>query len=114
MGEIEAKLLGANAKPIRNIAIVCSSVLTASAVCLCGTISWIGLVIPHFARMLVGPNNTKLMPVASLLGAIFMIAVDTCARNISGQELPISILTSLIGAPFYLADEAKKENCNDL
>lgn len=102
MGETEAKLLGANAKPIRNIAIVCSSVLTASAVCLCGTISWIGLVIPHFARMLVGPNNTKLMPVASLLGAIFMIAVDTCARNISGQELPISILTSLIGAPFYI------------
>lgn len=102
IGETEAKLLGANAKPIRNIAVICSSVLTASAVCLCGTISWVGLVIPHFARMLVGPNNTKLMPVASLLGAIFMIMVDTCARNISGQELPISILTSLVGAPFYI------------
>lgn len=102
MGETEAKLLGANAKPIRNVAILCSSILTASAVCLCGTISWVGLVIPHFARMLVGPNSTKLMPVACLLGAIFMIVVDTCSRNIAGVELPVSILTSLIGAPFYI------------
>ncbi len=102
MGETEAKLLGANVKPIRNAAILCSSILTASAVCLCGTISWVGLVIPHFARLLVGSNNTRLMPVACLLGAMFMIVADTCSRNIAGVELPVSILTSLIGAPFYI------------
>ena len=103
MGETEAKLLGAKFKPIRNLAIVCASLLTASSVCICGTIGWIGLVIPHFARMLVGAHSTRYMPVSCLLGAVFMIVVDTTARNISGMEVPISILTSLIGAPFYIA-----------
>ena len=103
MGETEAKLLGANFKPIRNAAVICASLLTASSVCMCGTISWVGLVIPHFARMLVGSHGTRYMPVSCLLGACFMIIVDTTARNISGMEVPISILTSLIGAPFYIA-----------
>jgi len=103
MGETEAKLLGANFKPIRNVAVICASLLTASSVCMCGTISWVGLVIPHFARMLVGSHATRYLPVSCLLGSAFMIIVDTTARNISGMEVPISILTSLIGAPFYIA-----------
>jgi len=101
MGETEARSLGANIVVIRNIAIACATLMTASSVCLCGTIGWIGLVIPHFARMIVGPNNTKLIPAAGLMGGIFMLLVDTVTRVISISEMPVSILTGLIGAPFY-------------
>ena len=101
MGETEAKSLGANIKVIRNTAIVCATLMTASSVCISGTIGWIGLVIPHFARMFVGPNNTKLIPTAGLMGGIFLLLVDTVTRTISVAEMPVSILTGLIGAPFY-------------
>lgn len=100
-GETDAKTLGANVPRIRLIAIVCSTLLTALAVCMSGTIGWIGLVIPHFARMFVGPDNTKLMPTATILGAIFLLLVDTVARNIAAVEIPLSIITGFIGAPFY-------------
>ena len=100
-GETDAKTLGANVPRIRLIAIVCSTLLTALAVCMSGTIGWIGLVIPHFARMFVGPDNTKLMPTATILGAVFLLLVDTVARNIAAVEIPLSIITGFIGAPFY-------------
>lgn len=101
MGESEAKSLGANIVLIRNVAIICATLMTASAVCISGTIGWIGLVIPHFARMIVGPNNTRLIPAAGLMGGIFLLLVDTVTRTISIAEMPVSILTGLIGAPFY-------------
>ena len=101
MGESEAKTLGANITVIRNVAIACATLMTASSVCLSGTIGWIGLVIPHFARMIVGPNNTKLIPTAGLMGGIFLLIVDTLTRTINVAEMPVSILTGLIGAPFY-------------
>lgn len=101
LGEGEAKTLGANTRIIRNIAVACSTLLTASSVCLCGTIGWVGLVIPHFGRMLVGPNNTKLIPTAALIGGLFMLIVDTFTRTIGVAEMPVSILTGIIGAPFY-------------
>ncbi len=101
MGESEAKSLGANILVIRDIAIACATLMTASSVCISGTIGWIGLVIPHFARMIVGPNNTKLIPTAGLMGGIFLLLVDTLTRTISISEMPVSILTGLIGAPFY-------------
>lgn len=101
MGESEAKSLGANIVVVRNIAIACATLMTASSVCISGTIGWIGLVIPHFARMCVGPNNTKLIPTAGLMGGIFLLLVDTITRTISLAEMPVSILTGLIGAPFY-------------
>lgn len=101
MGESEAKTLGANITIVRNIAIACATLMTASSVCISGTIGWIGLVIPHFARMVVGPNNTKLIPAAGLMGGIFLLLVDTITRTISIAEMPVSILTGLIGAPFY-------------
>lgn len=101
MGETDAKTLGANVKRIRFITIVCSTLLTAISVCMCGTIGWIGLVVPHFARMFVGSNNTELMPTAALLGAIFLVGVDTIARNIAMIEVPLGIITGLVGAPFY-------------
>jgi len=101
MGEKDAKTLGANVKLIRIIIIICSTLLTAMSVSMCGTIGWIGLVIPHFARLLVGANNTRLIPVTALLGAIFLLMVDTVARTIALIELPLSIVTGFIGAPCY-------------
>lgn len=101
MGEKDAKTLGANVTRIRLITIVCSTLLTAISVCMCGTIGWIGLVVPHFARMFVGPDNTKLMPTSALLGAIFLMLVDTLARNVAVVEVPLGIITGLVGAPFY-------------
>lgn len=101
MGEKDAKTLGANVNRIRLITIVCSTLLTAISVCMCGTIGWIGLVVPHFARMFVGPDNTKLMPTSALLGAIFLMVVDTLARNVAVVEVPLGIITGLVGAPFY-------------
>lgn len=101
LGERDAQTLGVNVRRTRNIAILCSTLLTASAVCVAGTIGWLGLVIPHFARMLVGPENTRLLPAAALVGAIFLLLVDTAARTIGSSEMPLSILTGIIGAPFF-------------
>lgn len=101
LGEKEAKTLGVDTIKIRGLVVVCATILTASAVCISGTIGWIGLVIPHFGRMLVGPDNRKLIPVSAVLGASFLLLIDTLARNITSAELPLSILTGLIGAPFY-------------
>jgi iron complex transport system permease protein len=100
-GEIEAKTLGMNIKQIRGITIICASLLTASAVSICGTIGWIGLVIPHLARLFVGSDHIKVIPITILLGAIFMLIIDTIARSLLTVEIPLSILTGLIGAPCY-------------
>lgn len=101
LGEQEAKLVGVNVKLERNAMIVFSTLLTASAVCMSGTIGWIGLIIPHLARMLIGDNNLRTLPVAALIGATFLLVVDTVARNLYTQEVPLSILTGFIGAPFF-------------
>lgn len=101
LGESDAKTLGVNVQKTRNIAIVCATLLTASSVCISGTIGWIGLVIPHFGRMLVGSENRRLLPAACLMGAAFLLLVDTVTRTVGAAELPLSILTGVIGAPFY-------------
>lgn len=101
MGEDEAKALGANVRLIRGIAIFCSTLLTAGSVCIAGTISWIGLIVPHFGRMIVGPSNRRLIPACALLGGLFMLIVDTLTRTIGATEMPVSILTGVIGAPFF-------------
>lgn len=101
MGEQEAQSLGANVGLLRGICIICATVLTAGAVCISGTIGWVGLVIPHFGRMIVGSDNRSLLPAVCLIGGIFMLLVDTVTRIIGPAEMPISILTGIIGAPFY-------------
>ena len=101
LGENEAKSLGTDIKKARGLVIICATILTASAVCISGTIGWIGLVIPHLGRMLVGPDNQKLIPVSAVLGATFLLLIDTLSRILTSAELPLSILTGLIGAPFY-------------
>jgi len=107
LGDQEAKALGVNLRFERGIVIVLSTLLTASAVSLAGTIGWIGLVLPHLARFLVGPNVARSMPVAFIMAAGFMLIVDTLAR-FSGIEIPLSILTGLIGTPFFVVLLAKQ------
>ena len=100
-GEYEARSLGVNLKLLRGLCIAGASMMTAASVCLSGTISWLGLIIPHLGRLLVGSDNTRLIPVTVLLGAIFMLIIDTVARTLTSMEIPISILTGLVGAPIY-------------
>lgn len=102
LGDNEARSLGVNTKRTRGAVILCSTLLTASSVCVCGTIGWVGLVIPHVSRMLVGPDNVRSMPVCVLLGAAFMLLIDTIARVLTSMDLPLGMLTGLVGAPFFL------------
>ena len=100
-GESEARTLGVNLKLIRTLTIAVASMMTASAVCISGTIGWIGLVIPHLGRLLVGSDNTKMLPCAMLMGGLFLLLIDTVARTATALEIPLSILTGVIGAPIY-------------
>lgn len=101
LGDEEAGSLGINIRVIRGLAIVCATVTTACAVCISGTVGWIGLVVPHLCRMLVGPDNTRVIPLSIFVGASFMLVVDTVARTVTSGEIPLSILTGFIGAPLY-------------
>jgi len=100
-GDVEARTLGVNVRQVRGIVIVCASLLTASAVSISGTIGWIGLVVPHLGRLVVGSDNTRTMPLAILIGSLFMLLIDTLARTVSSVEVPLSILTGFVGAPLY-------------
>jgi iron complex transport system permease protein len=101
-GDEEAKALGVNVKYTRVLVILCSTLLTASSVSLCGTITWVGLVVPHMIRLAAGPNNDVLFPASMLAGGLFLLIVDDFSRVIVPGELPISILTSMIGAPLFI------------
>lgn len=101
LGESEARTMGIDVEAIKRIIIICATILTASSVCISGTIGWIGLVIPHLARMMVGSDNIKVLPVSLILGSIFLVSIDTLSRVMTSAELPLGILTGLIGAPFY-------------
>jgi len=102
LGDDEARALGIDVTRMRALVIVAATLITASVVAISGVIGWIGLMIPHVARMLVGPNFDRLMPAAMLLGASFMLVVDMLARSISRVETPLGILTALLGGPFFL------------
>jgi iron complex transport system permease protein len=102
MGEEEAMALGADTGRLRAIIIVCCTMITASSVCISGTIGWVGLVIPHVSRVLVGPNHRRLLPVSLLMGAIFLLFIDNIARVAASVEIPIGILTAIVGVPFFV------------
>ncbi len=102
LGDEEARSLGIGVRRLRIAVILCATLITASVVALAGVVGWVGLVIPHMARMLVGPSFGKLLPVAALLGAGYLLIVDTLARTISAVEVPLGILTAVVGAPFFL------------
>ena len=101
-GEEEARSLGINTKRLRYIVIIGSTLLSASAVSVCGMIGWIGLVIPHLARAISGPNYRTLLPVTAILGATYLLLVDDLARCLGSVEVPLGILTSLFGVPFFI------------
>lgn len=102
LSDDEASALGVNLIRTRLLLIFSATLMTASAVSFTGIIGWVGLVIPHIARLLVGPHFSRLLPVSLLLGATFLLLTDTLARNIAGIELPLGILTALVGAPFFM------------
>jgi iron complex transport system permease protein len=102
LGEEEARTLGLNTRWLRLIVIISATLITAASVSICGMVGWIGLVVPHLARMVVGPNYKVLVPTAALMGACFLLLVDDVARTIAALEIPVGILTALIGAPFFL------------
>ena len=102
LSDDEARASGINIKQTRMLFIVASTLITASAVSMCGQVGWIGLLIPHASRMLVGSNNRYVVPLSLSLGASFMILIDTLSRSISIIELPLSILTAIIGAPAFI------------
>jgi iron complex transport system permease protein len=101
MGEEDARALGVDTGRIRATVIICATMISAAAVSIAGIIGWIGLVIPHKGRLLVGPDNKYLLPVAVLVGASYLVAVDTIARTAIESEIPIGILTAMVGAPIF-------------
>ena len=100
LGDEEALSLGVDVGKMRLFFITVSTLIVASSISACGTIAWVGLVIPHIGRYLVGSDHKVLVPFSALLGGTLLLVIDTLARTISAAEIPISILTSLIGAPF--------------
>ena len=102
LGDHLATSTGLNVRLERLLIIVAGTLLTAATVCLSGNIGWVGLVIPHMARRLVGTDDRYALPLSALVGALFLLLVDTLARTISAGEIPLSILTGFIGAPLFI------------
>ncbi|MDR2352875.1 MAG: iron ABC transporter permease [Deltaproteobacteria bacterium] len=101
-GEEEALSLGVDVFKLRILIILASTLLTATSVALCGIIGWVGLIVPHLVRFLVGPNFTVLLPLSYLMGALFTLGADILVRLILPGEMPVGIVTSIIGAPFFI------------
>ena len=102
LGEEEARALGVETRILRPVLIAAATLVTAASVSVTGVIGWIGLLVPHVARLLVGPDFRRLLPASLVLGAGYLLAVDLVARTIAPIEVPLGILTALIGAPFFL------------
>jgi iron complex transport system permease protein len=108
LSEEEAVSSGSNIRILRLVAILCATAATASSISMCGQVGWVGLIVPHMCRMALGNDHRYLLPASISLGGSFMIVVDTLARSMSASEIPISILTAIIGAPFFLFLMRKK------
>lgn len=101
MGDREARSLGIHTERLKAIIIILSTIITATAVSVCGIIGWVGQVIPHFCRMIVGPDHKRLLPATVFVGATYIIIVDNLCRVLAATEIPIGILTAIIGAPIF-------------
>jgi len=101
LGDEEAKALGTDVEKTRLVIIVCATLVTSAAVSISGVIGWVGLVVPHISRMIVGPNYSRLLPMSMVIGASFMLVVDDLSRTIVATEIPLGILTALVGAPLF-------------
>lgn len=102
LSDEEAAALGLNVLQTRLVLIVAATLMTASAVAISGIIGWVGLIVPHVARLLVGAEFSRLLPVSLLLGAAFLLLADTLARSVAGIELPLGVVTAFVGAPCFL------------
>ncbi len=102
LGDEEAQSLGVNTRYTRLTIIVFSTIITAVSVCICGMVGWVGMIIPQITRMIVGPDNRRLIPCSFAAGALFLMIVDTVCRTLLVTEIPVGIVTSLIGAPIFL------------
>lgn len=103
LSEDEAHSMGINLRMMRLLVILAATMMTASCISMCGKIGWVGLLIPHIARMLRGGNNRYAVPACISLGALFTLLIDTAARSITSAEIPVSILTAIIGAPVFIS-----------
>lgn len=103
LNEDEAKSMGINLKFMRILIIIAASFITSACVSMCGQVGWIGLLVPHIARMIMGSNNRTVIPFSISMGAVFMLIIDTFARSATSAEIPLSILTAIIGAPFFIS-----------
>lgn len=101
-GEEEARAMGLNVRLYNFIIITAATLLTATCVAFCGIVGWIGLVVPHIVRFVVGPNFKILLPASMLTGALFLLIVDTISRSLMASEVPLGVLTSLVGAPLFV------------
>ena len=101
LGADEARTLGIDLKKITRIIVLCATLLTASAVCISGIIGWVGLVVPHLGRMVTGPDYRKLLPMTIVIGASYLLVMDDLSRTLISTEIPLGILTALLGAPFF-------------
>lgn len=102
LSEEEARSSGVNISVLRSVTVICATLITASCVSMCGQVGWVGLLVPHMCRMKFGSNQLALLPASISFGASFLMIVDTVARSACAQEIPISILTATIGAPFFI------------
>ncbi len=102
LSDDEARASGTNVAALRIVTILCATAITASCVSMCGQVGWVGLLVPHICRMRFGNNHLALLPASVSVGACFMVAVDTVARSATGAEIPVSILTAIVGAPFFI------------
>ncbi|MBN1678831.1 MAG: iron ABC transporter permease [Anaerolineae bacterium] len=102
LGDSEALALGLNPTRLKLLIIVFSTVMTAVAVSVAGVIGWVGLVIPHAARTLVGPDHRRLVPATITMGAAFLLVIDTLARNLWASEIPLGVFTGIVGVPLLL------------
>jgi iron complex transport system permease protein len=102
LGDDEARALGVDVGRLRAIVIASATLITASVVAISGVIGWVGLMVPHMARLLVGPRFDRLLPASILLGAAFMVAVDTLARSAARIEIPLGVLTAVTGGPIFV------------
>jgi iron complex transport system permease protein len=110
LGEEEAKSLGIDIERTKWLILATITLIISSCVAICGIIGWVGLIIPHFARMLVGANHKRLIPVSIFIGSSYLLVIDNFARTLGQSEIPLSILTAIIGAPIFIYLLRKMQN----
>ncbi|MDR1028021.1 MAG: iron ABC transporter permease, partial [Clostridiales Family XIII bacterium] len=102
LSDEEIGALGINAESSRRVVVLCATLLTSGSVAVGGMIAWVGLIVPHIARLAVGPDYRRLLPASLLIGAVFLMIVDDLARTLLAIELPLGVLTAIVGAPTFL------------